>query len=161
MRSTDASPTGRACAVPTETATFDSLRVRRRASAARSGCGSTPMTEAADVAQRGRWKPLPQPTSRKRRPRQDATVAIATSIRPCGSAARFSISYVAGWCQMFGDGVAPVIRSGPGRGGLELSGQDAWGAVGGDPLDLDVLERCLDGLAEPFADALGVAGDLQ
>ena len=46
-------------------------------------------------------------------------------------------------------------------GGLELDGDDAGGAVGGDPLDLHVLERRLDGLAEPLADPLRVAGDLQ
>ena len=46
-------------------------------------------------------------------------------------------------------------------GRLELRGDDAGGAVGGDPLDLDVLERGLDGLAEPLADPLRVAGDLQ
>ena len=34
-------------------------------------------------------------------------------------------------------------------------------AVRGDPLDLDVLERRLDGLAEPLADPLRVAGDLE
>ena len=31
----------------------------------------------------------------------------------------------------------------------------------GDPLDLDVLQRRLDGLAEPLADPLRVAGDLE
>ncbi len=34
-------------------------------------------------------------------------------------------------------------------------------AVRGDPLDLDVLERRLDGLAEPLADPLRVTGDLE
>ena len=45
--------------------------------------------------------------------------------------------------------------------GLHLRGDDARGAVGGDPLDLDVLERRLDRLAEPLADPLRVAGDLE
>src|SRR4051812_26518454 len=46
-------------------------------------------------------------------------------------------------------------------GRLELRGQDARGAVGGDPLDLDVLERSLDRLAEPLAHAERVTRDLQ
>src|SRR3954452_13572207 len=48
----------------------------------------------------------------------------------------------------------------PGRG-LEVRCDDARSAVRGDPLALDVLERSLDGLAEPLADPLRVAGDLQ
>ncbi len=45
--------------------------------------------------------------------------------------------------------------------GLHLRGDDARGAVRGDPLDLDVLQRRLDRLAEPLADPLRVAGDLE
>src|SRR5690349_18879248 len=76
---------------------------------------------------------------------------------------------------MFGDGIVPGRW--PGRAGLrplrggsdpdvagrrrELRGDQARVAVGADPLDLDVLERALDRTAEPLADAVGVAGDLE
>ena len=69
-------------------------------------------------------------------------------------------------------GGVPDVGGGPGRvgqpqirtspfGRLQLDRDDAGGAVGGDPLDLDVLQRGLDGLAEPLAHALRVAGDLE
>src|SRR6185503_1512095 len=45
--------------------------------------------------------------------------------------------------------------------GLELRGDDAGRAMRGDPLDLDVLQRRLDGLAEPLAHPLRVTRDLQ
>jgi hypothetical protein len=40
-------------------------------------------------------------------------------------------------------------------------GDDAGRAVRGDPLDLHVLQRGLDAVAEPLADPLRVTGDLQ
>src|SRR6478736_9847840 len=46
-------------------------------------------------------------------------------------------------------------------GRLHLRGDDAGRAMRSHPLDLDVLQRCLDRLAEPLADPLRVAGDLQ
>ena len=57
-------------------------------------------------------------------------------------------------------GRAGQIRTRP-VGRLHLRGDDAGGAVGGDPLDLHVLQRRLDGLAEPLRDPLRVAGDLE
>ena len=136
----------------------------------------------------GRWKPVPQPRSSTTRPAQSARARMASSSRPSRSTAWFSSSYVAGCCQMFGLGTAPrgrprsrlarTLASGPSGSrrrrlaarrsdpdqpvrGLELGGDDARRAVGGDPLDLDVLERRLDGLAQPLADPLRVAGDLE
>ena len=104
---------------------------------------------------------------RRGRPRTRCA-RIAASIAPSGSAARFSISYVAGWCQMFGLGTAPSGAV-PAQAQSRTSPFGVWNcaammpgrAVRGDPVDLDVLERGLDGLAEPLADPLRVAGDLQ
>ena len=99
--------------------------------------------------------------SRTVRPAQSPISRIAVAMRSWGSAARFSSSYSSGVFQMLGGG-APGFKSATETvGGLELDGDDAGGAVGGDPLDLHVLEGRLDGLAEPLADALGVAGDLE
>src|SRR5580765_1759891 len=66
---------------------------------------------------------------------------------------------------MFGLRTAPGDRPGTLEAdepvtGLELHRLDARRAVRGDPVHLDVLERLLDGLAEPVADPLRVAGDL-
>ena len=50
----------------------------------------------------------------------DTLSSIADQSRPSGSTARFSTSYVAGWCQMLGLGRVPSgrsVRSGPGRRG--------------------------------------------
>src|SRR5436190_4504577 len=74
---------------------------------------------------------------------------------------------------MFGLGMAPGATSGSGTGlspasdpdepvrRLELRRNDAGRAVGCDPLDLDGLQRGVDGLAEPLRDAGRVTGDLQ
>src|SRR6185295_16399493 len=101
---------------------------------------------------------------------QSAIDVSVVSVTPSRSTARFSSSYVAGCSQMFGLRTAPrgsptdLIGSpsqarSPGRsdadqpaGRLDLRGDDAGRAVRRDPLDLDVLERGLDGLAEPLAD---------
>src|SRR5512139_4327614 len=61
---------------------------------------------------------------------------------------------------MFGLGIAPSDPDNS-LGGLELRGDDPGDPVGGDPLDLDVLERVGVGVAEPLADPLGVPGDLE
>ena len=90
--STDAAGSGSAWAVPCRTVTCGSREVRRTATAARSGCGSTPTTDRASVAHRGRWKPVPHPTSRTSRPAHVHTSRIAASITPSGSTARFSSS---------------------------------------------------------------------
>ena len=60
-------------AEPSSTVTLPSRRTRRRAIAARSGCGSTPVTERAVPANSGRWKPVPQPMSRTSRPAHGAS----------------------------------------------------------------------------------------
>src|SRR5215210_4026766 len=72
---------------------------------------------------------------------------------------------------MFGDGMRPGSRPGRGTPGssdpneaglrLELRRDDARHAVASDPVDLHVLERYLDGAAQPLADATGVTGDLE
>ena len=49
-------------------------------------------TDAAVTANRGRWKPVPHPTSSTARPSHDATDRRAASIAPSGSTARFSTS---------------------------------------------------------------------
>ena len=69
-----------------------SARVRRRASATSGGCGSTPTTCRAAVANRGRWNPVPHPRSRTTPPAQSCTSRIAASRTPSGSTPRFSIS---------------------------------------------------------------------
>ncbi len=66
--------------------------VRARARCSRGGWGSTPVTERAVAANRGRWNPAPQPTSRTSCPAQSWTARIAASIRPPRSTARFSSS---------------------------------------------------------------------
>lgn len=60
---------------------------------------------------------------------------------------------------MFGEGRG--FKSARGRAGSGSARRRSRGAVGGDPLDLHVLQRRLDGLAEPLADPLRVAGDLE
>src|SRR4051812_39534241 len=69
---------------------------------------------------------------------------------------------------MLGLGTAPstVLRLGRSdadraTGRAELCGDQARSAVGGDPLDLNVLQRTLDAVAEPLADAVRVTGDLE
>src|SRR5687768_12927785 len=67
---------------------------------------------------------------------------------------------------MFGEGMTPTVSRGSSdadeaRGGAELRGHHSGHAVDADPLDLDVLERSLDGGAEPLADPVRVAGDLE
>src|SRR3954447_5207933 len=173
MTSTDAGGSGIRCAVPTRTDTFVSLRVRRAASVARSGCGSTPYTRRACEAQRGRWKPVPQPRSRTSRPDHPTpprTSRMADSMTPSGSTERFSSSYVSGWCQMLGLGTAPSrgrMRAGPGSDpddavrGPELHRNHARRTVGGHPVDEDVLERTLHAVPEPVRDPRRVPGDLQ
>ncbi len=78
--------------MPSRTSTFGSRAALRAASAARSGCGSTPMTWAADSAQRGRWNPVPQPMSRTVAPFQGRISARFASMTPARSTAEFSIS---------------------------------------------------------------------
>ena len=98
--------------------TFGSARVRRRASATRSACGSTPITDAAVAAKRGRWKPVPQPRSRTVRPAQGAIGAPSPPRsgrpgRPRGSRPRTSRCGARCW----GSGPRPA---GAGSGGPQI-----------------------------------------
>src|SRR6476659_10910629 len=66
---------------------------------------------------------------------------------------------------MFGLGTAPssgcTLDADGAVPGEELRRDHAGGAVRGDPLHVDVLERTLERVAQPVAHAVRVAGDLQ
>jgi hypothetical protein len=89
--------------------------------------------------------------------------------RPVGIAARFSSSYVAVWCQMLGLGIAPGVPGAASPDQIRTRPFGVWNWIatmpgvpcGATHSTLTSSSGGLDGLAEPLADPVRVAGDLQ
>ena len=178
MTSTLAGGSGTRCAVPVSTVTFGSPAVRRAASRARSGCGSTPCTERAPAGPAGQVEAgaaaevehvAPGPAG----PAQhlaDRVLDDARRGRRSGSRARRSR------CGARCSGSARSRAAGPPSAGARRAPaqmRTTPSAVanrtattpgvpcGATHSTLGVLERTLDAVAQPVADPGRVAGDLQ
>ena len=125
--------------------------MRRRAIAARSPCGSTPVTERAVSANSGRWKPVPQPMSRTSRPAQgpsccirrgDGTGAVDRAVLDLVDVRVVPDVGARDGVRVVGTrAAATTVRCGRGRWGSGTWRPRCRACRWGPPIDLDVLER--------------------